>query len=201
MFRFLPLIPPEPLLCLPPNWWVLWQSRHWKHSWRFAGWLYQGALILTSWVTKRGGIPAVMSKTEKWDVPCKKWHKTEYHLLIKKLPPCLRVSPRRPMAGKKKGKHCRVNMDIKVANSQVLDKPWLDFSMDVVPSRRLGHRKRRSVTWRLVAAVFFGMLQAFTGASKTWSTKRDSAGVGCIWVRGPWWNWTYWLDIRYKLIV
>ena len=43
-------------------------------------------------------------------------------------------------------KHCRVNMDIKVANSQVLDKPWLDFSMDVVPSRRLGHRKRRSVT-------------------------------------------------------
>ena len=43
-----------------------------------------------------------MSKTEKSDVPCKKWHKPEYHLLIKKLPPCLRVSPRRPMAGKKK---------------------------------------------------------------------------------------------------
>ena len=92
-------------------------------------------------------------------------------------------------------KHCRVctkgQRPTLCPNSQVLDKPWLDFSQDVVPSRRFGPRNWERPRHLTVGCgrVFSGMLQAFTGASKTWSTERDSAGVGCIWVRGPWWNW------------
>lgn len=144
--------PLEPLLCLPPNWWVLCQSRHW-HSRRFAGWLYQRSLLLTRWVTKKG-IMAVTASTEE--------------------------SVRRAS-----GQLCVQILRSWTSLGLTSPKMWC-HPVGLDPGIGSDH-----VTYLTVGCgrVFSGMVQAFTGASKTWSTERDSAGVGCIWVRGPWWNW------------